>query len=66
MRPQTKVMKKISIIEKLSKSLFRHSFVTIDNTLARLYRDYGYVIYDQPNNENFTQKIEKCNEMITL
>ena len=54
-----KALKGIGIIEKLSKSLPRHSLVTIYKSFVRPHLDYGDIIYDQPNNESFTQKIER-------
>ena len=54
-----KALKGIGIIEKLSKSLPRHSLVTIYKSFVRPHLDYGDIIYDQPNNENFLQKIER-------
>ena len=44
---------------KLSKNLPKHSLVTIYKSFVRPHLDYGDIIYDQPNNESFTQKIER-------
>ena len=55
----SKALKGIGIIKKLSKSLPRHSLVTIYKSFVRPHLDYGDIIYDQPNNESFTQKIER-------
>ena len=54
----SKALKSIGIIKKLSKSLPPHSLVKIYKSLVRPHLDYGDTIYDQPNNEIFTQKIE--------
>ena len=55
----SKAMKGIGIIKKLSKVLPRHSLVTIYKSFVRPHLDYGDIIYDQPNNESFNQKIER-------
>ena len=44
----TKSMKGIGVIKRLSKMLPWHSLLTI----------YGDILYDQPNNKSFCQKIE--------
>ena len=49
----------IGIIKKLSKSLPLHSLVTVYKSFMRPHLDYGDIIYVQPNNESFTQKIER-------
>ena len=50
----SKALKGIGIIKKLSKSLPRHSLVTIYKSFVKPHLDYGDKIYDQPNNESFT------------
>ena len=55
----SKALKVIGIIKKLSKSLPLHSLVTVYKSFMRPHLDYGDIIYVQPNNENFTQKIER-------
>ena len=59
----SKAMKEIGVIHKLSKTLPRHSLTTIYKSFVRSHLDYGDIIYDQPNNKSFTQKIERiqCN-----
>ena len=54
-----KAMKGTGSIKKLSKTLHRHPLVTIYKSFMTLRLDYGDIIYDQPNNESFTQKIER-------
>ena len=54
-----KALKGIGIIKNLSKVLPRHSLVTIYKSFVRPHLDYGDIIYDQPNNESFNQKIER-------
>ena len=52
-----KTMKGIGVIQKLNKSLPSHSLITIYNkSFVRPHLDYDDIIYDQPNNESFTQK----------
>ena len=55
----SKAIKSIGIIQKLSKTRPRNSLITIYKSFVRLNLDYGDIIYDQPNNESFTQKIER-------
>ena len=55
----SKALKGIGIIKKLSKSLPWHSLVIIYKSFVRPQLDYGDIIYDQPNNGSFTQKIER-------
>ena len=55
----SKAIKSIGIIQKLSKARPRNSLITIYKSFVRLNLDYGDIIYDQPNNESFTQKIER-------
>ena len=54
----SKVNKGISLIKKLSHSLPRKSLVTIYKVFLRPLIDYGDIIYDQPNNESFCEKLE--------
>ena len=54
----TKTMKGIGSIKRLSKMLPRHSFLTIYKSFVRPHLDYGDILYDQPNNKSFYQKVE--------
>ena len=36
----------------------RQALLTIYKSFVRPQLDYGYVIYDQPNNESFSQKLD--------
>ena len=47
---------KIKILRDL---LSRDSLVTIYKSFIRPHLDYGGVIYDQPNNDSFSDKIEQ-------
>ena len=49
-----KAMKRICVIQKLSKALPWHYLITIYKSFVRPYVDYGDIIYDQPNNESLT------------
>ena len=54
----SKVNKGVSLIKKLSHSLQRKSLVTIYKVFLRPLIDYGDIIYDQPNNDSFCEKLE--------
>ena len=53
-----KINKGISIIKKLRHSLPRKSLLTIYKAFLRPLIDYGDIIYDQPQNESFCEKLE--------
>ena len=54
----TKANKGIGIIRKLNNILPRSAFLTIYRPFIRPHLEYGDVIYDQPENESFSSKIE--------
>ena len=54
----TKANKGIGIIRKLRPCLPRSSLLTIYKSFIRPHLDYGDVIFDQPHNESFCQKLE--------
>ena len=54
----TKASKGIAAIKRLRNSLPRKSLITIYKAIIRPYLDYGDILYDQPNNATFCQKIE--------
>ena len=54
----SKAMKGICIIKKLSNVLLRKSLITIYKSFVRPHLDYCDLIYDQPNNESFSQQIK--------
>ena len=54
-----KANKGIGIIRKLSYFLPRESLITIYKSFVRTHIDYGDIIYDQPNNEQFCNMIER-------
>ena len=53
-----KSSKDIGIIKKLQNRLPRQALLTIYKSFARPHLDYRDIIYDQPNNEGFRQKLE--------
>ena len=52
------INKGISVIKKLRHSLPRKSLMTIYKAFLRPLIDYGDIIYDQPQNESFCEKLE--------
>ena len=54
----TKDSKGIAVIKRLRNSLPRKSLITIYKAIIRPHLDYGDILYDQPNNATFCQKIE--------
>ena len=62
----SKVNKSISIIKNLRHNLPRKSLVTIYKAFLRPLIDYGDIIYDQPQNESFCEKIESVQYKTTL
>ena len=53
-----KFNKGIGVIKKLQNRLPRQALLTIYKSFVRPHLDYGDIIYDQPNNESFSQKLE--------
>ena len=54
----TKANKGIGVIKKLSNILPRDALLTIYKSFVRLHLDYGDIMYDQPQNESFCNKLE--------
>ena len=54
----SKVNKGISVIKKLRHTLPRKSLITIYKVFLRPLIDYGDIIYDQPNDDSFCEKLE--------
>ena len=52
------VNKSVGVIVKLNNNLPRKALLTLCKTFARTHLDYGDIIYDQPNNESFCNKLE--------
>ena len=55
---KSKASKGIGVIKKLHYVLPRHSLLTIYNSFIRPHLNYGDIIYDQPNNQAFSNKLE--------
>ena len=61
-----KINKGISVIKKLRNSLPRKSLMTIYKASLRPLIDYGDIIYDQPQNEPFCEKLESVQYKVAL
>ena len=55
-----KVNKGIAIIKKLSHALTRKSLFIFYKVFLRPLIDYGDIIYDQPRNSSFCEKLESA------
>ena len=53
-----KINKGVTVIRKLTYSLPPKSLITIYKAFLRPLIDYGNIIYDQPQNESFFEKLE--------
>ena len=53
-----KINKGVAVIKKLRYSLPRKSLITIYKAFLRPLINYGDIIYDQPQNESFCEKLE--------
>ena len=54
-----KCNKLIGLMKRLSVHLPRNALLTIYKSLIRPHLDYGDILYNKPNNENFQNKIEQ-------
>ena len=54
----TEADKGIGVIKKLSNTLPRDALLTIYKSFVRPHLDYGDIIYDQSQNEPFSNKLE--------
>ena len=61
-----KINKGVAVIKKLRYSLPRKSLITIYKAFLRPLIDYGDIIYDQPQNESFCEKLESVQYNATL
>ena len=61
-----KINKGIFVIKKLRNSFPRKSLMTIYKAFLRPLIDYGDIIYDQPQNESFCEKLESVQYKATL
>ena len=55
----SKANRGIGVIWKLRHILQRHSLITIYKSFVRPHLDFSDIIYDQPNNKSFSNKIER-------
>ena len=56
--PIVKINKGVAVIKKLRYSLPRKSLITIYKAFSRPLIAYGDIIYGQPQNESFSEKLE--------
>ena len=54
------------MVKKLSETFPRYSLATIYKSFVRRHLDYGDILHYQPNNESFTQKIQRIQYNATL
>ena len=54
----SKACKGIDVIGKLHYVLPRHSLLSIYKSFIKPHLHYGDIIYDQPNNQAFSNKLE--------
>ena len=54
-----KCNKLIGLIRRLSVHLPRNALLTIYKSFVRPNLDYGDILYDKPDNQNFQSKLEK-------
>ena len=54
-----KCNKLIGLIRRLSVNVPRNALLTIYKSFIRPHLDYGDILYDKPENENFQNKLEK-------
>ena len=53
-----KAYRGVGIIKKLQNCLDRKSLITIYKSFVRPHLDYGDIVFDQPNNNSFIEKLE--------
>ena len=62
----SKAYKGIAVLRKLQNIIPRNSLLTISFSFIRPHLDYGDIIYHQPNNGSFCQKIESIQYQAAL
>ena len=62
----SKINKGIAVIKKLRYSLPRKLLITIYKAFLRPLIDYESIIYDQPQNESFCEKLESVQYKVAL
>ena len=63
-----KVSKTVGLVPKVQKTLPRSPLITIYKSFIRSHLNYGDIIYDQPYNDSFHQKLEsiQCNAGLAI
>ena len=61
-----KINKTIGLIRKLQNLLPRKALITLYKAFVRPHLDYGDIIYDQPYNALFHQKLESLQDNVCL
>ena len=56
----------IGIIKRLSVSAPRKALLTIYKSFIRQHLDYGDILYDKPENQNFQNKLEKVQYKVCI
>ena len=58
----------IGLIKRLPVSVPRKVLLTIYKSFIRPHLDYGHILYDKPENQNFQNKLEKvhCKACLTI
>ena len=59
-------MKRIGLLPKLQSILSQTSLLTIYKLFLRPHLDYGDVVYDQPSNDAFSNKLETVQYNVAL
>ena len=54
----SRASKSIGVIKKLNNTVLKKDLLPLCEFFVRPHLDYGDIIYDQPNNENFCNKLE--------
>ena len=49
----------IGFLKKLPNKLTRDALLRIHKSFVRYHLDYGDIVYDKPNNESFTSRLER-------
>ena len=65
-KKMSKAYKGIAALRKLQNIIPRNSLLTIYKSFIRSHLDYGDIIYHQPNNRSFCQKIESIQYQAAL
>ena len=56
----------IDLIRRLSVNLCRNAFLPIYKSFIRPHLEYGDILYDKPNNDNFQKIMEKVQYRVFL